>query len=98
MSNGSPLDPDMPVQELLLHMGELGRDEIRVARAAIRWANQSASYQCSITEEELILKMAKAMKPNSFWADDRPAEKRFITMAHRAFGSLRPHLNLNKLL
>lgn len=33
------LNPDMPTQELLLHMGELTRNEIRVARAAIRWAN-----------------------------------------------------------
>lgn len=33
------LDPDMPTQELLLHMGELSANEIRVARAAIRWAN-----------------------------------------------------------
>lgn len=33
------LNPDMPQQELLLHMGEMSRDEIRVARAAIRWAN-----------------------------------------------------------
>lgn len=33
------LNPDMPTQELLLHMGELTRNEIKVARAAIRWAN-----------------------------------------------------------
>lgn len=36
------LDPDMPTQELLLHMGELTANEIRVARAAIRWANSQA--------------------------------------------------------
>ena len=33
------LNPDMPVQELRLHMGELTTDEVLVARAAIRWAN-----------------------------------------------------------
>ena len=33
------LNPDMPVQELRLHMGELTDSEVRVARAAIRWAN-----------------------------------------------------------
>jgi hypothetical protein len=36
---GSRLDPDMPTQELRLHMGELSADEMRVARAAIAWAN-----------------------------------------------------------
>lgn len=36
------LDPDMPTQELLLHMGELSEDEILIARAAIRWANSAA--------------------------------------------------------
>ncbi len=35
------LDPDMPAQELRLHMGELTEDEMLVARAAIRWANSS---------------------------------------------------------
>lgn len=33
------LDPDMPTQQLRLHMGELTASEVRVARAAIRWAN-----------------------------------------------------------
>jgi hypothetical protein len=33
------LDPDMPAQELRLHMGELTDSEILTARAAIRWAN-----------------------------------------------------------
>lgn len=34
-----PLDPDMPDQELRLHMGELTAQEMRVVRAAIRLAN-----------------------------------------------------------
>lgn len=33
------LNPDMPTAELLLHMGELAEQEVRTARAAIRWAN-----------------------------------------------------------
>lgn len=33
------LNPDMPAQELRLHMGELTAQEERTARAAIRWAN-----------------------------------------------------------
>lgn len=36
------LDPDMPAQELRLHMGEMTAQEVRTARAAIRWANQVA--------------------------------------------------------
>lgn len=36
----SLLDPDMPEQELKLHMGELTEDEVLVARAAIRWTNE----------------------------------------------------------
>jgi hypothetical protein len=34
-----PLDPDMPAQQLRLHMGEMTAQEMRTARAAIRWAN-----------------------------------------------------------
>ena len=33
------LDPEMPIQELRLHMGEITYRESLVARAAIRWAN-----------------------------------------------------------
>lgn len=33
------LDPDMPDQDLRLHMGEMTAQEVRTARAAIRWAN-----------------------------------------------------------
>lgn len=36
------LDPDMPAQSLRLHMGEMTPDEMRTARAAIRWANAVA--------------------------------------------------------
>lgn len=33
------VDPDMPEQQLRLHLGELSAGEVRTARAAIRWAN-----------------------------------------------------------
>src|SRR6185312_3747489 len=36
------LDPDMPAQKLRLHMGEMTAQEVRTARAAIRWANSYA--------------------------------------------------------
>lgn len=39
------LDPDMPSQELKLHMGELTATEERTARAAIRWANTNKAKQ-----------------------------------------------------
>jgi len=37
--NDGLLDPEMPTQQLRLHMGELTSNELRVARAAIAWAN-----------------------------------------------------------
>jgi hypothetical protein len=36
------INPDMPDAELRLHMGELTANELRVARAAIRWAQGDA--------------------------------------------------------
>lgn len=33
------LDPDMPAEEIRLHMGEMTPDEVLLARAAISWAN-----------------------------------------------------------
>jgi len=41
------IDPDMPAQQLRLHMGELTASEIRVARAAIAWANTAAQAQAA---------------------------------------------------
>lgn len=35
----SLLDPGMPAAEIRLHMGEMGAQELRTARAAIAWAN-----------------------------------------------------------
>lgn len=36
------LNPDMPTQQLLLCAGEMTAQEIRTARAMIRWANAMA--------------------------------------------------------
>ena len=36
------LNPDMPESELKLHMGEMTEKEVRMARAAIRWANSQS--------------------------------------------------------
>ena len=46
------LNPDMPVQELRLHMGELTTDEVLVARAAIRWANSQKEARVPLTSEQ----------------------------------------------
>jgi len=37
------LDPEMPAQEMRLHMGDMLAQEMRTARAAIRWANSQAA-------------------------------------------------------
>jgi hypothetical protein len=42
MKRAELLDPDMPAEELRLHMGEMSAQEMRTARAAIRWANAVA--------------------------------------------------------
>lgn len=41
------IDPDMPAEQLRLHMGELTASELRVARAAIRWANTAVQAQAA---------------------------------------------------
>lgn len=37
------LDPDMPAQQLRMHLGEMTAQELRTARAAIRLANSALS-------------------------------------------------------
>lgn len=49
------LDPDMPTQELLLHMGELTESEIMVARSAIRWANTFILEHTRLRAENVVL-------------------------------------------
>lgn len=46
----APLDPDMPAEEMRLHMGELSANEVLVARAAIRWANSIRVFQKSFPD------------------------------------------------
>lgn len=41
-NNDALLDPNMPADQLRLHMGELTVNEALVARAAIAWANTRA--------------------------------------------------------
>jgi len=48
-----PLDPDMPEQALRLHMGEMTAQEVRTARAAIRWANTHAANSNPLLVEAL---------------------------------------------
>lgn len=35
------LDPNMSAEQLRLHMGEMTAQEVRTARAAIKWANET---------------------------------------------------------
>lgn len=50
------IDPDMPAQQLRMHMGEMTAQEMRTAKAAIRWANTTA--QQSIEEKDRLLREA----------------------------------------
>ena len=47
------LDPDMPADELRLHMGELTDQEVLTARAAIRWANSAHAAQVETLRETM---------------------------------------------
>lgn len=47
------LDPEMPIQELRLHMGEITYRDSLVARAAIRWANTKLSEHTFIEQEKI---------------------------------------------
>ena len=61
LRGNSLLDPDMPTQELRLHMGELTGDEVLVARAAIRWAN-SAMGEVRLEQESSSAEVLKNSK------------------------------------
>ena len=84
------LNPDMPEEELLLHMGEMTTQEMRTARAAIRWANSKAEQEnAKLRElvkqkdealEFLLAEYSSAMSsefdfPNDPWSE-RPDEAR----------------------
>jgi len=42
------VDPEMPTQQLLLHFGELTRDEILLVRAALRFANSQNQRKTNV--------------------------------------------------
>ncbi len=48
------LDPNMPEQELRLHMGELTCQEERTARAAIRWANSMTEAKRELIDPQIM--------------------------------------------
>lgn len=52
------LDPEMPSQELKLHMGELTTQEERTARAAIRWAN--TRHTCAGADNKQLKQLMEA--------------------------------------
>ncbi len=45
------LNPDMIDQCIRLHMGEVTSDEILVARAAIRWANETINQYLEVKND-----------------------------------------------
>lgn len=55
------LDPDMPADQLRLHMGELTPNEVLVARAAIRWANTRNVQPVTDAERQQALDYADGM-------------------------------------
>lgn len=64
-----PLNPDMSTQELRLHMGELTANEVRVARAAIRWANSRLRIKCDtlvdVSTIQAALGYVSSLEPGS---------------------------------
>jgi len=60
MNNEMLLNPDMPADELRLHMGELTANEVLVARSAIRLANTRAteSEQLRKERDELAVRVS----------------------------------------
>lgn len=53
------IDPDMPAQQLRLHMGEMTAQEMRTARAAIRWTNSRAAEILAAAQSEIATLRAK---------------------------------------
>lgn len=51
-------NPDMPTQQLRLHFGELTNNEIRLVRAAIRFANSQRADGVGVEELRAILEQA----------------------------------------
>lgn len=60
------LDPDMPAEELRLHMGALSAPEVRISRAAIRWANSRLTHPLPApVPDEDVERMREALEPNA---------------------------------
>lgn len=78
------LNPDMPAQEMRLYMGEMTAQEMRTARAAIRWANSKAEAQVA----ELTQKLERAEQAVAFvarwaWRTDPPNGNRKMSDGER---------------
>jgi hypothetical protein len=54
-SSDALLNPDMPSEQIKLHMGEMSAQDIRNVRAAIRWANEKAAAR--IRELEAVVRL-----------------------------------------
>lgn len=66
---GGLLDPDMPAQEMRLHMGEMTAQEMRTARAAIRWANtRQAERAGGVKVDDLAQEIRRVDGSNSLGA------------------------------
>lgn len=61
VANKEILDPDMPMQELRLHMGEISNSESLVAKAAIRWANSAKQPQPVLAAEGDVERVTQAI-------------------------------------
>lgn len=53
------VDPDMPAEDLRLHMGELHSRELPIVRAAIRWANSAAQARIEAVRRETVEAVAR---------------------------------------
>lgn len=69
------LNPDMPAQQLRMHMGEMTAQEMRTARAAIRWANEKA-----VDEIERLRAEVEKLRP---WWPDQDQPGTFTTRLRR---------------
>jgi len=79
---GAQLNPDMPVQELRLHMGELTTDEVLVARAAIRWTNSQQEARVPLTEKQISKLWSDAHNDTS----DLMAQQVLVRLVETAHG------------